>query len=264
MARILVFDSGVGGLSLVPALRVAVPTATLVYVSDNAFFPYGLRAAEDVAARVETVLAGLQPRLAPDLLVVACNTASTVALPALRSRLAVPVVGVVPAIKPAAERTASGCIALLATPATVARPYTQQLIEQFAPHCEVIRLGCSELVELAERKLRGVSPDPGRMATLLAPIRRHPRAADLDTVVLGCTHFPLLQPELAAAFGRAVHWLDSSAAIARRAAHLLAHISPEQSAEEEFAIFTAPCGDLAALTPALQARGCARFEIIPV
>jgi glutamate racemase len=264
LARILIFDSGVGGLSLLPALRDALPAARQLYVSDNAFFPYGVRPGEAVVARVEHVLTTLQPALDPDLVVVACNTASTVALPALRSRLPVPVVGVVPAIKPAASLTRTGCIALLATPATVARPYTQTLIEQFAPHCEVIRLGCSELVELAERKLRGQRVDPQQLISLLDPLLRHPRAAEVDTIVLGCTHFPLLQPELAAAFARPVAWLDSSTAIARRAASLLAPTPHRHDDDEEFAVFTAASQDLEALAPALRARGFTRMQVVPL
>lgn len=265
MARILVFDSGVGGLSIVPALRAAVPTAGLVYASDNAFFPYGLRSAGAIVARVAAVLERLDHALQPDLVVVACNTASTVALPEVRRRLAVPVVGVVPAIKPAAAVTASGCIALLATPATVARPYTDELIARFAPGCEVIRLGCSELVALAERKLRGEPPALARLAELLAPLEHHPRAAAIDTIVLGCTHFPLLLPELAEAFPRPVTWLDSSAAIARRAAALMAGTEPASGERgEEFAIFTAPADDLDALGPALRERGFHRLQILPV
>src|SRR5690606_22891926 len=151
----------------------------------------------------------------PKLAVVACNTASTVALPRLRSQFALPIVGVVPAIKPAARLSANRIIRLLATPGTVARPYTQKLIDQFAADCEVIRVGSSELVEQAERKLRGEPVDLDLLRRIMAPIIE----GGADTVVLGCTHFPLLQQELQLAAGRPLQWVDSGAAIARRVKH---------------------------------------------
>jgi len=264
--RILLFDSGVGALSLLAELRAALPAAQFIYASDNAAYPYGTRSETVVTERVATVLEALHAQFAPDLIVVGCNTASTVALPRLRTRLTMPVVGVVPAIKPAAALTRTGCMALLATPATVCRSYTQQLIDEFAGGCEVVRLGSSELVELAECKLRGAVIEPGQIARILAPLHTPPRGTRIDTIVLGCTHFPLLADELRIAFGRPVHWVDSAAAIARRAASLLTgdhHSNAGHTGDRrtDLAVFTKQPEP--GLLPALARYGFQRMEIIP-
>jgi glutamate racemase len=265
--RILLFDSGVGALSLLAELRAALPAARFIYASDNAAYPYGTRSETDVTERVATVLEALHAQFTPDLIVVGCNTASTVALPRLRTRLTMPVVGVVPAIKPAAALTRTGCLALLATPGTVCRSYTQQLIDEFAGGCEVVRLGSSELVALAECKLRGAVIETGEIARILAPLHAPPRGTRIDTIVLGCTHFPLLADELRIAFGRPVHWIDSAAAIARRAASLLAddhhHSNAGQTGERgtDLAVFTKQPEP--GLLPALTRYGFKRVEIIP-
>ena len=266
---VLVFDSGVGALSLLPALRASLPGARILYASDNAAYPYGTRSADGVTRRVAEVLARLNERFAPDLAVIGCNTASTVALPRLRGDLAIPVIGVVPAIKPAAARSRTHCIALLATPATVARPYTTQLIEEFASHCEVLRLGSSELVDIAERKLRGSPVALASIEAILAPLKAEPQAARIDTIVLGCTHFPLLRDELARAWQAPVDWIDSSAAIARRAGEVLAMVTgsiatptARDRALPDLAIFTRESADLEGLGPALADYGFAGMEII--
>ena len=167
------------------------------------------------------LLAGLARRFHPDLLVIACNTASTVALPAVREALTVPIVGTVPAIKPAAQGSVTRVIGLLGTPGTVRRQYTQALIDEFAPDCTVLRHGSAELVELAEQKLRGESIAPAAVKRALAGLFDQPGGERIDTVVLACTHFPLLAAELAAGAPRLVHWIDSGTAIARRVAALL-------------------------------------------
>jgi glutamate racemase len=145
----------VGGLSIVQALRESMPTLTLSYLADNAGFPYGVWAEQDLIERVYRVLSSVVDQVQPCLIVVACNTASTVALPKLRATLSIPVVGVVPAIKPAAQLSQNKVIGLLGTPGTVSRHYTGQLIAQFAAHCQIIRVGSVELVHLAEQHLRG-------------------------------------------------------------------------------------------------------------
>jgi glutamate racemase len=255
-ARILLFDSGVGALSLVPALDETLPPASLLYASDNAAYPYGTLDAETLVARVGHVLEHLAETFEPDLLIVACNTASTVALPRLRARLELPVVGVVPAIKPAAALTESGVIALLATPATVRRPYTQELITRFASHCEVLSLGSSELVALAEDKLRGRTVSSEEVRGALAPLLDDPRFGAADTIVLGCTHFPLLRAELEAAVPGRRQWVDSGEAIARRAAELLAQrrVDPAPPKPPP-AVFTRDGDDVLALAPALRELG---------
>lgn len=199
-----------------------MPDLPLTYACDNAAFPYGLKSDAWLKQRVTRVISSLISEIQPCLLVVACNTASTVALPELRQLCSIPVVGVVPAIKPAALMTRSGHLALLATQGTISRPYTQQLIDEFAADCEVLKIGSNQLVQLAEKHLAGGEVADAQLLEILQPLLAEPR---LDTVVLGCTHFPLLQSQLArvAEAAGAPHWqwIDSGAAIARRVLHLL-------------------------------------------
>lgn len=238
---ILVFDSGAGGLSVAAALRRRLPDAALAYACDNAMLPYGRREDHWLLQRILAVCEAAVAASRCVALVVACNTASTLVLDALRDRLAIPVVGTVPAIKPAAALSHSGHIGLLATSATVARPYTLGLIEAFAPRCRVVRVAADALVHEAERWLSGQSPDPEVVRTALAPLWED---AALDTVVLGCTHFPLLRDALAAAAPRRVIWVDSSDAIARRTAQVAAgagvRCEPGMSREPGMSLVTAP------------------------
>lgn len=243
---ILVFDSGVGGLSVVAALRERLPRAALAYACDNAMLPYGRREDAWLVRRILAVCEAAVRTSGCVALVVACNTASTLALDALRERLRVPVVGTVPAIKPAAALSRSGHIGLLATSATVARPYTLRLIEAFAAHCTVRRVAADSLVREAERQLAGEPPDVAVIEAALAPLWKDPA---LDTVVLGCTHFPLLRDALAAAAPREVAWVDSSDAIARRTAQVVAGVATS----------TGPGASLATAPDAVLARALARF-----
>jgi glutamate racemase len=197
-----------------------------------------------------------------ELLVLACNTASTVALPKLRTSFTVPVVGVVPAIKPAASLTRTRTIGLLATPGTVQRPYIDELIQAHAADCRVLRAGSRRLVELAEKKLRGAAVPPAEVAAELAPLfNASPAGASrLDTVVLGCTHFPLLLDELAAAAPWPVQWLDASAGVAARTAYLLREqgrdaAAPRSGTPRPVAYMTALDPEAAALERALAAMG---------
>jgi glutamate racemase len=264
MPRVLVFDSGVGGLSVLDCIAAALPQAELVYAADNAYFPFGTKEEGALVARVEQVLTVLSHRLAPDILVVACNTASTVALPAVRASVAAPVVGTVPAIKPAAEASITRTIGLLGTPGTVRRKYTQALIDEFAGDCTVVRHGSAELVELAERKLCGEPVDPSAIDDILGGLFRQPGGADIDTVVLACTHFPLLGPELAAQSPRSLRWIDSGAAIARRVATLLdgKAAAPANRPSVSCAVFTARTASIENLRPALARRGLTEVEFV--
>ncbi|WP_445157120.1 glutamate racemase [Halomonas sp. E14] len=210
---ILIFDSGVGGLSVVPSLRSRLPGVALTYACDNAMLPYGTRPSAWLVERILAVCEAAVIASGASVLVVACNTASTLALDALRARLSVPVVGTVPAIKPAAALSRSRHIGLLATSATVSRPYTDRLIEAFAADCRVTRVAGDPLVTLAERLLAGEAPELAAVQAVTAPLWV---AEDLDTVVLGCTHFPLLGQWIAAAAPRPIQLVDSSDAIARR------------------------------------------------
>lgn len=211
--RVLVFDSGVGGLSVFDAIAACGHALSLDYVADNAWLPYGLKTDAALRERVPALLASMTEAWNPDVLVVACNTASTIVLPDVREVLSIPVVGVVPPIKPAAALTKTGVIGLLATPATVRRQYTDDLIAQFAADKRVVRFGSSALVEAAERKLAGETVGEDAVREAIGGL-----FADgaVDVVALACTHFPLLAEELAAAAPRPCTWLDSGAAIARR------------------------------------------------
>lgn len=215
--EILVFDSGVGGLSIAACIHQQLPAARLTHLADNAGFPYGGQPEEVVVDRtVGLVQAQLRQRPF-DVVVVACNTASTVALPALRSAVSVPVVGVVPAIKPAAALSENRRIGLLATPATVRRPYLEQLVRDFAPDCELERVGHPELVTWIEDWARGRPlPEPA-LSVALQPFRD----AGVDTLVLGCTHYPLIKDVLRRLLPDVRHWVDSGDAIARRTGSLL-------------------------------------------
>lgn len=188
------------------------------YLFDNAFFPYGEQPEHIVINRCCQLIEHLVTTRQIDLVVIACNTASTIALPALRERLAIPVVGVVPAIKPAAALTRNGRIGLLATPATVQRPYTARLIAQFASQCHVTKLGVTELVVQAERKMAGYAVDEDAISCALRPLLAEPTPP--DTLVLGCTHFPLLKEEICRIIP-GVCLVDSGAAIAKRVEALL-------------------------------------------
>ncbi|WP_148861972.1 glutamate racemase [Marinobacter fonticola] len=217
MPSVLVFDSGVGGLSIAACLHDAMPGIELLYVADTAGFPYGAQSEAAVISRCAGLVTAAMAERAIDLVVVACNTASTVVLPTLRSRVDVPVVGVVPAIKPAAKLSINRRLGILATPATIKRPYTDELIRQFAADCAITRVGHPGLVQWAEDKVSGW-PVP------LADLRRATQAladAYVDTVVLGCTHYPLIGQELREVLPQVLHWVDSGEAIARRVAYLL-------------------------------------------
>lgn len=216
--RVLVFDSGVGGFSIAGCIRAVLPGVALLYLADNAGFPYGDKPESLVTGRVVTLIQQALAEQPVDLVVIACNTASTVALPALRAAIATPVVGVVPAIKPAAALSSNRRIGLLATPATVRRPYLDQLVREFASDCQLTRIGQPDLVHWIEAWVS----DPATLSdanldSALAPFR----LAGVDTVVLGCTHYPLILARLQSRLPEVRHWVDSGAAIARRSQYLL-------------------------------------------
>ncbi len=213
-----------GGLSVYQHIRERLAGWPTVYLADSAGFPYGPKSELEILERVVSLVQLAYERYRPALVVVACNTASTLVLPALRERLPVPVVGVVPAIKTAAAISRTRTIGLLATPGTIAREYTAQLIGSFAPDCRIIRVGSRELVDLAEAQVRGQAPDLEALRAILAPFfgtASSIETAQVDAIVLGCTHFPLLTEALRQAAPVPVQWVDSGAAIARRVEHLL-------------------------------------------
>jgi glutamate racemase len=261
---ILFFDSGVGGLSIVAPARAAMPHAPMVYAADSAGFPYGTRSEGEIAARVPALLGRLAERYQPRLIVIACNTASTIALAHVRAALAIPIVGTVPAIKPAALLSATRTIGVLGTEATVRQAYVDDLATRFAGDCRVLRHGSADLVELAEAKLHGRATDPARYRAVLAGLFDQPGGRDIDVIVNSCTHFPLVEPELAVAATamghRPIRFVDGGAGIARRIAALTDGQAWPGRAGEGVAVFTRLGDDERALGAALAARGFGRIE----
>ena len=259
---ILFFDSGVGGLSIVAPARVALPQARFVYAADSAGFPYGTRTEAEIAARVPVLLGRLAERYRPRLIVIACNTASTIALPAIRAALDLPVVGTVPAIRPAALVSRTRTIGVLGTEATVRQAYVDELATRFAGDCTVLRHGTADLVELAEETLRGERPDPARFAAVLAGLFGQPGGDAIDVIVNACTHFPLVEAQLAVAAPHPVRFVDGGAGIARRIAALTAGQDWPASPGDGIAVFTRLGDRERALAPGLAARGFPVMEML--
>lgn len=257
---LLFFDSGVGGLSVLAPTARLLPRAPLVYVADSAGFPYGTRSEAEIAARVPALLGRLAERYDPRLIVIACNTASTIALQHVRAALDVPIVGTVPAIKPAALLSKTRVIGVLGTQATVRQPYVDALAARFAGDCTVLRHGSAALVAMAEAALGGSAPDPAALAAVLAGLLDQPGGERMDVVVNACTHFPLLEAELAAAAPRPLAFVDGGAGIARRVAHLTEGQDWPEAPPPGLAVFTALDARAAALAPALARFGLARVE----
>ncbi len=220
-APILLFDSGVGGLTVLEEVRKLLPQAPIVYLADTAGLPYGTKTEAQIAARVAGLLGRVTERLKPRLVCIACNTASTIALGMVREVLEVPIVGTVPAIKPAAAMTSTGVIGLLGTEATIRQAYVNRLEAEFAKGKQLLRHGAPELVEAAEAKLHGRAPDPAAITHAVDHLRAMPGGDAIDTVVLACTHFPLLEQELSQAFGPGVAFVHGAHGIARQVARLL-------------------------------------------
>jgi glutamate racemase len=221
--KILVFDSGLGGLTVFTEIARLRPHADFIYCADDAGFPYGAWTEADLVARVMQVMEGLIAQYAPDIVVIACNTASTLLLPYLRARWPdIPFVGTVPAIKPAALGSKSRMISVLATPGTVARDYTHELVRNFAGGCDVTLVGSKNLAHLAERSMHGEEIADADVAQEIAPcFKEGEDGARTDAVVLACTHFPLLIETLRRVAPWPVDWIDPAPAIARRADQLL-------------------------------------------
>ena len=219
---ILVFDTGLGGLTVLREVVRVRTDAHYVYVADDAFFPYGHHSEEQIIARVVPLIGELIAAHAPDLVVIACNTASTLVMSHLREQYKVPFVGTVPAIKPACAKSKTKRVSVLGTKGTVKREYTRALIRDFAQGCEVTLVGSAELASLAETALSGVEVSDAEISAELAPcFVGDGDLARTDTVVLACTHYPLLIDRLVALAPWPVDWIDPAPAIARRVADLL-------------------------------------------
>ena len=246
---ILIFDSGLGGLTVFREVIAARPDACFVYAADDAFFPYGRQEEPALVARVLEVMEQLIAAHQPDLVVIACNTASTIVLPQLRAKFKVPFIGTVPAIKPACANSTSKLVSVLGTEATVRREYTRALIRDFAQGCAVTLIGSPRLAELAEAELKGEAVTDADLATEIASCFVESGGARTDTVVLACTHFPLLLERLVRLAPWPVQYLDPAPAIARRATELLGQAivgAPRLPARALFTSGRAPAPVLAA------------------
>jgi glutamate racemase len=257
--RALVFDSGLGGLTVFARIAEARPDLELVYAADDAFFPYGALDEAALVARVEEAMAELIARHAPDLVVIACNTASTLVLPPLRAAYPrLPFVGTVPAIKPAALASKTRLISVLATPGTVARDYTRALVRDFAGDCKVALVGAPRLAGFAERHLRGEAVDDAEIAREIAPCFVERGGRRTDHVVLACTHFPLLADHLRRLAPWPVAFVDPAPAIARRVDALIGRrAAPQGERGLSLAVFTSGRTPPPALRKALRDRGLA-------
>lgn len=252
-APILVFDSGIGGLSVLKAIRQALPDRRLVYVADDAAFPYGDWEEGALGARIVALMGGLIEAYRPIAVVIACNTASTLVLPPLRERHRLPFVGTVPAIKPAAEQTRSGVVSVLATPGTMRRDYTRDLIQSFAGGCHVRLVGAPELARLAEAHVRDGVTDREAVGAQIAPCFVEVEGRRTDIVVLACTHYPFLADVMAELAPWPVRWLDPAPAIARRLVSVLGGKEPGRG--PGIAVFTSARPQPRALQSLLAANG---------
>jgi len=256
---ILIFDTGVGGLTVYDALRARLPDAPVIYAADYAGIPYGEKTEAEVAARVAGLLGRMAERYQPRLACIACNTASTIALGMVRELLEIPIVGTVPAIKPAAVLTKTGTIALVGTKATIRQRYVDDLEAQFAKDKRLLRVAAPELVDLAEAKLRGESIDPAPLRAIAGQLKEMAQGHRIDTIVLACTHFPLLAEEFAGVFGDDVALVDGAQGIARRIEHLLVGQPTAKGSGNRFLV-TGPVTHALALKDALDERGFASVE----
>ena len=236
---ILVFDSGLGGLTVLREIVGARPDAHFVYVADDAFFPYGHYGEDRIIARVVPLIGELIENHAPDLVVIACNTASTLVMSHLREQYEVPFVGTVPAIKPACAKSKTKRVSVLGTKGTVKREYTHALIRDFAQGCEVTLVGSAQLASLAEAALSGAEVSDAEISAELAPcFVGDDDLARTDTIVLACTHYPLLMDRLVRLAPWPVDWIDPAPAIARRVSDLLRPAGDEADHAGAEMIFT--------------------------
>ncbi len=235
-------------------VRKTLPQAPVIYAADMAGLPYGTKSEAEVAARVAGLLGRMAERYQPRLICIACNTASTIALGMVRDVLETPIVGTVPAIKPAAALTRTGTFGLLGTEATVRQAYVDNLEREFAQGKRLLRYGAKGLVPLAEAKLRGETVRVEDVAAEIEGLVTQPGGDEIDTLVLACTHFPLLEDELRAAIGRDVAFVHGAEGIARRVA-FLTEGQPFERAQGDFAVTTGSLDDFTKLGQSFAAYG---------
>lgn len=260
---ILIVDSGVGGLSIYEEVKNLIPNANYIYVFDNNGFPYGEKPACLITDFVIGIVSSITRKYNLDLIIIACNTASTILLPTIRKLYLCPIIGVVPAIKPAVKLTKNRIIGLLATKATIRRQYTLDLISKFALNCQILSLGSSELTNIAEAKLHGKIVSLSILRKILKPwlCKLEPP----DTIVLGCTHFPLLSQELYDIFPKGTNFVDSGKAIARRAVCLIGQhtetsVLYRTKKNNNKAYYLADSSKITYLIPALRKYGFLSLE----
>lgn len=258
---ILLYDSGMGGLTIYDAIRQTLPNAHYLYCFDNAYFPYSERSENVLIEQAVKIVQKIAKKYPLDMVVVACNTASTVVLPALRAKFTFPIVGTVPAIKPAAAVSETKTIGLLATKGTVERPYVAELIEKYAKDCIVEKIGSTTLVELVEEKIRTGKVNQERLGEVIAIWQTHPT---LDTVILGCTHFPLVKQELQQLLPNVKHFIDPGNGIANRVSALLSQCPLENSAQnkENIAFCTQIDAEFSKREIIMQQWGFKRLELL--
>ncbi len=257
MPRLLVFDSGIGGLGVVAQLRQVQPAAKLTYLADNGFYPYGEKPDAVLIERILGVVGAGIAQVRPDAVVIACNTASTIALAALRACFALPVIGCVPPIKPAAAASRSRRIGLLATAATTRRPYLQDLVAKFAGGCAVHSLGSPVLADMAERKFRGIPLDMAALQAAVAPLFEE--APEIDAVAIGCTHYTFLLADLGALWP-GIAWFDPALAVARQTERMTAHLAAADDLEGEMFLTSAPLAGHDIMAPLLAGYGFGSIE----
>jgi len=262
--NLLVFDSGIGGLGVVAQIRRLQPAANIVYLADNGFYPYGEKADDVLIARILKVVGQGVQLTKPDAAVIACNTASTVALAHLREAISLPFIGCVPPIKPAAAASRTRHIGLLATAATIRRPYLADLVQKFAGDCTLHSQGSAILADLAEAKFRGQALRPAELEAAIAPLLTQPDAGLIDSIALGCTHYTFLLPELTA-LRPGIKWFDPAGAVARQTAAITGELrSKHASAQASTAFFTAARPDAAIVDAALLAYGFTQSLQLPL
>jgi len=258
-APLLFFDSGIGGLSVLKAVQAVLPNAPIVFAADYAGLPYGTKTEAEISARVPALLGRLVERYRPRLVTIACNTACTIALSHVRAALDVPVVGTVPAIKPAAECTKTGVIGLLGTAATVRQAYVDRLKADHAADMILLRHAAPELVHAAEAKLRGQPVNPAVYADAVSGLHCQTGGDALDVTVLGCTHFPLVQDELLAA-SPGMRFVDGAEGIARRILYLTRGQSWPATPSPGIFVTTGEIAALDTLGPALKSYGLIQIK----
>jgi len=254
---LLVFDSGIGGLGVAAEIQVVLPGVALAYLADNEFYPYGEKPDDVLIARILDVVGAAIEDLKPAAVVVACNTASTIALSALRAAFAVPFVGCVPPVKPAAAASVSRHIGLLATPATLRRPYLHDLLARFAGNCTVHSVGTPVLADLAEAKFRGVPVDMAALEAAVAPM--FDAGPEIDAVALGCTHYTFLLAELKA-LHPGIAWFDPAGAVARQTMRQAAGLAA--GAGGGVAYFTGALADSDVMKAGLAGFGFAEIKLV--